>query len=111
MHNIWRWFKYLWRLRTILDEYIPKINAMLDTINWQQQTIEDLRQSKINLEKEVKKLKEGQETIPIEVLAEEKDKSRITKVNRYYDPQMGVEYFDFEINGEEVSPEDDTVVE
>lgn len=40
-----------------------------------------------------------------------KPKPEVTKVDKYYDPQLGVEYTDVEINGDKVSSEDDTVKE
>lgn len=40
-----------------------------------------------------------------------KPKPDVTKIDRFYDPQLGVEYTDIEINGEKTSPDDDTVKE
>ena len=34
---------------------------------------------------------------------------RITKVNRYYDTEHDIEYFDIEFNGDKPDPEEDTV--
>ncbi|MBQ3349739.1 MAG: hypothetical protein IJG38_05020 [Thermoguttaceae bacterium] len=33
----------------------------------------------------------------------------ITKINRYYDTEYDIEYFDMEINGDKPDPEADTV--
>ncbi len=41
-------------------------------------------------------------------MEKESDRMRITKVNRYYDTEYDIEYFDFEINGDTPDPEEDT---
>ena len=42
------------------------------------------------------------------MMTKESDKTRITKVNRYYDTEYDIEYFDFEINGDKPDPEEET---
>lgn len=107
MSNILKWLENIWNLRLIFDKYLPKIREILETIKRLQEQLSDLRQAKLDLEKEVNKLKGELE----ETTTPADNSSNITKVNRYYDPQMGVEYLDFEINGDKASPEDDTVAE
>ena len=105
--SILKWLENIWNLRKIFDKYLPKIREILETLQTLQRQIEDLRQAKIDLQKEVTKLK-GE----VEAVSDSEDKSPvITKVNKYYDPQMGIEYLDFEVNGDKPSSEDDTVVE
>lgn len=114
-----QWLSDIWNLTRIFDKYIPRIKKLMETVDCQQRQIEDLRQNIIDMKKCIQTLKVESEGILHETThateRAEKPKigseSRITKVNRYYDPQMGVEYFDFEINGDKASPEDDTVAE
>lgn len=136
MFYIFKWLSNLWNLRKIFDKYLPKIKKLLETVDYQQQQMKSLRQDILDMKKEIAKLKGAtptpdEEKKPTIVVPEglecvgepeyskyldrdyykPKEESRITKVNRYYDPQLGVEYLDFEINGDKVSSEDDTVVE
>ena len=41
-------------------------------------------------------------------MTKESDRMRITKVNRYYDSEYDIEYFDFEINGDTPNTEEET---
>ena len=107
MSNLIKWIKCLWNIRLTLSDYSLVMSRLLEAVDRQQRQLEDLRQAKIDMEKEFKKL-QGQKTIPIEIV---EDKPRDVKVNKYYDPQMNVEYVDIEINGEKASPNDDTVAE
>ena len=142
MANILKWLENLWNLRLIFDKYLPQIRAILETIRILQEQIDDLRQAKIDLEKELKKLLEEQRGIPIDddqtvesckkptIIVPEglecvgepeyskyldrdyyKPKHEVTKVDKYYDPQLGVEYTTIEVNGDKVSPDEDTVKE
>lgn len=148
-----QWIKNLWNLNKLLYKLQLSVDTLGNLLDQHQIQLEDLRQAKFDLEKEIKKLKSPIPQLDTEywaerfakarIEAEAKDKtevakekpqikidkkstkpfiavedargvkstSNITKVNRYYDPQMGVEYFDFEINGDKASPEDGTVRE
>ena len=110
-----QWFSDLWNLSRIFDKYIPRLKTLEEDVARLEQKLDDLRQAELNLEKEVKRLKSPPPSSTPDQPAEKaetiKKESRITKVNRYYDPQMGVEYLDFEVNGDKASPEDDTVRE
>lgn len=105
--NIYRWIENIWNLRLIFDKYLPKIREILETIKRLQEQLEDLRQAKIDMEKEIKKIKGELKEIP----SSKDELPMITKSSKYYDPQMGVEYYEVEINGEKASSEDDTVAE
>ena len=141
MFRIFKWLSNLWNLRLIFDKYLPKIKKLLETVDQQQLQIKNLRQEILDMKKVIEKLKSPLGYLDTERMAEaivkarkteipmenetakEASKweveqnprpmteSRITKRNRYYDPQMGVEYFDFEVNGDKDSSEDDTEVE
>ena len=138
---MWQWLSDLWNLTRIFDKYIPKIKSLLETADRQQRQMEDLRQEIINMKRDIEGLKsplgyidtermataivKARKTeIPVEKeTAKEESKweveknprplteSRITKVDKYYDPQLGVEYTTIEINGDKVSPDEDTVKE
>ena len=86
MSKFFKWLEYIWNLRLILDEYIPKIKEIIATLQILQMQLEDLRQAKMDLEKELKRLKEEQQGAVIEVV---EDKPAVG-----YDPQVHVEYVD-----------------
>ena len=106
--KIVKWLENIWNLRLILDKYLPKIRQMSEALKAIQVQLEDLREAKFEVERELAKLKETSKGIPIEVV---EDNVKPVVIDKYYDPQLGVEYVITEINGDKVSPDDDTVVE
>lgn len=120
-----QWLSDIWNLTRIFDKYIPRLKKLMETVDCQQRQIEDLRQEIIDMKKDIAKLKGAtpttdEEKKPTIVVPEgfmtqdgfveytPDSKPKVTKVDKYYDPQLGVEYTTIEINGDEVSPEDDT---
>lgn len=96
MNKFFKWLENIWNLRLIFDKYIPKIKEIIATLHILQMQLEDLRQAKFELEKELKRIKEEQQGVEIPVTEEPK----ATKEEKHYDPQMDVEYYSFEINGD-----------
>lgn len=109
MTNFFKWIKNLWNLNKKLDSLTSDTDCSLSKVAYLITQWEYLRGQLLDLTKQVKKLQEKQKTIPIEVIEDTQPKN--IKVNKYYDPQMNVEYVDIEINGEKASPNDDTVVD
>ena len=147
-----KWLKNLWNLNKLLYKLQLSVDTLGDLLDQHQIQLEDLRQAKFDLEREIKKLKSPIPPLDVDrwaaalakVKAEEEAKSEATeekpqikidkspakpyiiveegcesksepflttRSSKYYDPQMGVEYYDFEINGDKVSPDEDTVKE
>lgn len=107
--DVFKWFNNLWNLRLIFDRYLPKINRLVEAIDLLQLKYDDLRQAKIDMEKKIAELKASLKASTGILVPEEKPQ-RVT-VHKYYDAQMNVEHVDVEINGEDVSPDEDTVKE
>ena len=107
MSNLIKWLKCLWNIRLTLSDHSLVMTKVLEEMGRLQLQLDDLRQFKIDTERKSKKLQESK-TTPIEVV---EDRPKNIRVNKYYDPQMNVEYVDIEINGEKASPNDDTVAE
>ena len=97
MSNILKWLENIWNLRKIFDKYLPKIREIAETIRILQEQLADLRQAKIDLEKELEKMKSEQQGISAE------EKVNVT-VDEYYDPQLNVEYTTVEVNGDKAEP-------
>ena len=123
-----QWLSDIWNLTRIFDKYLPKIKSLLETVDRQQRQMEDLRQEIIDMKKDIAKLKgatptTGEEKKPTIVVPEgfmtqdgfveytPDSKPVVTKVDKYYDPQLGVEYTTIKINGDKGSPDEDTVKE
>lgn len=115
-----RWWRNLWNIRKINEIQTQQINELIFKLTVLITVVDRLKSEQLKIKKELDKLKEGQKTIPIEVVEEitkdtppelsKADLARIT-TDRWYDPQMNVEYFVMDINGEKASPDDDTVAE
>jgi len=86
MSKFFKWLENIWNLRLIFDKYIPKIKEIIATLQILQMQLEDLRQAKFELEKELKRIKEEQRGAVIEVVE--------GKPAVGYDPQVNVEYVD-----------------
>lgn len=102
MSSFVRWIKTLWNINEVLLQKDKAIDQNFVKIGSLQCQIVQLR---TKLQEVLTKL-EKRDTIPIEIAED-----RNIKIDKYYDPQMNVEYVDIEINGEKVSPDEDTVKE
>lgn len=107
--NFFKWLGVVWNLRKTLDQYLPLINKMSLVLDILQEQIADLRATKFQLEKDIAALKKEKESTKDKPLQTKENPAII--IDKHYDPQRGVEYVVTEINGEKVSPDDDTVVE
>ena len=103
MWDFKRWIKTLWDINRILLQKNKAIDQNFVKIGSLQCQIVQLRTQLQELKNKV----ENKHIIPIDIV---EDNPRV-KVDKYYDPQMNVEYVDIEINGEKASPDDDTVKE
>lgn len=107
LNSIYRWLENLWNLRKIFDKYLPQIRELVETVKKLQRQISELRELKTELENGILLLKQTnkeedniEDTEELSPIPQQDDGFKITKVNRYYDPEYSVEYFDIEINGD-----------
>ena len=104
MSSFIKWIKTLWNINNILLQGDKAIDQNFVKIGSLQCQIVQLRTKLRELSDKL----EHKTTIPVEIID---DQPRNIKVDKYYDPQLNVEYVDIEINGEKASPNDDTVKE
>ena len=135
MANILKWLKNLWNLNQILSDYAdallkfgPEFYALKQKVDklenelketslfgcttiFTDRIAEKMAEAKINAEKEEEAPVKEEPKWTVDPNPPSLCEPRVTKRSRYYDPQLNVEYYDFELNGDTVSPDEDTEVE